>query len=110
MIHLITLFNKYKKNHDFFFTITLVFLLIPNFLISQELITGNKRDHPETILFVGNSYLYYNDSLHNHFKQMVEEHLTGCDGGVLVKSATIGRSRLKHHDVERLIKFFFSTF
>ena len=93
-----------------FFRTTVAFLLFSNFLISQELITENKRDHPETILFVGNSYLYYNDSLHNHFKQMVEEHLTGCDGGVSVKSATIGRSRLKHHDVERLIKFFFSTF
>ena len=86
------------------FAIILAFLLIPNFLISQELITGNKRDHPETILFVGNSYLYYNDSLHNHFKRMVEEYLAGSDGGVSVKSATIGGSRLKHHDVERLIK------
>ena len=28
---------------------------------------------PERILFVGNSYLYYNDSLHNHFRRMVEE-------------------------------------
>tara|TARA_B110000483_G_C18096247_1_gene503991 strand:+ start:406 stop:786 length:381 start_codon:yes stop_codon:yes gene_type:complete len=35
---------------------------------------------------------------------MIEEYLAGSDGGVSVKSATIGGSRLKHHDVERLIK------
>mgnify|MGYP006888802180 CR=1 FL=1 len=53
---------------------------------------------------MGNSYIYYGDSLHNHFKRMVEEYLTDYDGGASVKSATIGGSRLKHHDVERLIK------
>ena len=34
---------------------------------------------------------------------MVEEHLQGFDGGNSVKSSTIGGSRLKHHDVSRLI-------
>ena len=80
------------------------FLLISNFLISQELIIENERDKPETILFIGNSYLYYGDSLHNHFKKMVEEYLTNYDGSSSVKSATIGGAKLKHHDVERLIK------
>ena len=28
---------------------------------------------PSRILFVGNSYLYYNDSLHNHVKRMAAE-------------------------------------
>ena len=28
---------------------------------------------PNRILFVGNSYLYYNDSLHNHVKRMFVE-------------------------------------
>ncbi|HJM71347.1 MAG TPA: hypothetical protein QF857_03415 [Gammaproteobacteria bacterium] len=60
-------------------------------------------DQPNTVLFVGNSYLYYNNSLHNHFKRMVEEHIQGFNGGDSVKSSTIGGSRLKHHDVSRLI-------
>ena len=32
-----------------------------------------KNSNPERILFVGNSYLYYNDSLHNHLRRMAEE-------------------------------------
>tara|TARA_B100001250_G_scaffold9269_1_gene8048 strand:+ start:4577 stop:5362 length:786 start_codon:yes stop_codon:yes gene_type:complete len=87
-----------------FIKILTAFLLISNFLISQELIIENERDKPETILFIGNSYLYYGDSLHNHFKKMVQEYLTNYDGSNSVKSATIGGARLKHHDVERLIK------
>ena len=35
---------------------------------------------------------------------MVEEYRTDFDGGASVKSSTIGGSRLKHHDVERLIR------
>jgi hypothetical protein len=60
---------------------------------------------PKSILFVGNSYLYYNDSLHNHFKRMVEERRPGYDGGSNVKSATIGGSRLKHHDLDHLLGY-----
>ena len=86
------------------FKTIIICLLFSNFLISQELITENRKSNPVTILFVGNSYIYYGDSLHNHFKRMVEEYLTDYDGGASVKSATIGGSRLKHHDVERLIK------
>ena len=80
-----------------------VFLLFSNFLFSQESIIKTREAQPETILFIGNSYLYYGDSLHNHFRRMVEEYFTGYDASS-VKSATIGGSRLKHHNVERLIK------
>ena len=86
------------------FKTIIICLLFSNFLISQELIAENRKSNPVTILFVWNSYIYYGDSLHNHFKRMVEEYLTDYDGGASVKSATIGGSRLKHHDVERLIK------
>ena len=30
-----------------------------------------KVTSPQRLLFVGNSYLYYNDSLHNHVRRMV---------------------------------------
>ncbi|MAR60222.1 MAG: hypothetical protein CMD45_01290 [Gammaproteobacteria bacterium] len=62
------------------------------------------KDNPNSVLFIGNSYLYYNDSLHNHFKNMANERFAKFDGSKNVKSATIGGSRLKHHDVERLIQ------
>ncbi len=86
-----------------FFRTTVAFLLFSNFLICQELIIETEKAQPETILFIGNSYLYYGDSLHNHFRRMVEEYFTGYDASS-VKSVTIGGSRLKHHNVERLIK------
>ena len=79
------------------------FLLFSNFLFSQESKIKTEEAQPETILFIGNSYLYYGDSLHNHFRRMVEEYFSGYDASS-VKSATIGGSRLKHHNVERLIK------
>tara|TARA_Y100000389_G_scaffold97779_1_gene94424 strand:- start:1855 stop:2628 length:774 start_codon:yes stop_codon:yes gene_type:complete len=86
-----------------FFRTTVAFLLLSNFSISQELIIETEKAQPETILFIGNSYLYYGDSLHNHFRRMVEEYFAGYDASS-VKSVTIGGSRLKHHNVERLIK------
>ena len=63
-----------------------------------------KNSSPENILFIGNSYLYYNDSIHNHFKRMVEERNPGYDGSSSIKSATIGGSRLKHHDLDHLLE------
>ena len=86
----------------FIIYISLVFLSQTS--LAKEIPQIIEIDHPETILFIGNSYLYYNDSLHNHFKRIVEEYDTDFDGSASVKSSTIGGSRLKHHDVERLIK------
>jgi hypothetical protein len=34
-------------------------------------VTAPKTAKPERVLFVGNSYLYYGDSLHNHVRRMV---------------------------------------
>lgn len=61
-----------------------------------------KNSPPESVLFIGNSYLYYNDSLHNHFKRMADERYPNFNGSNNVKSATIGGSRLKHHNVDHL--------
>jgi hypothetical protein len=54
---------------------------------------------PRRILFVGNSYLYYNDSLHNHLRRMVAADDPGLAGELEYKSATIGGASLLHHDV-----------
>ena len=34
-------------------------------------VTQLKTDKPTHLLFVGNSYLYFGDSLHNHVRRMV---------------------------------------
>tara|TARA_B100000676_G_scaffold104505_1_gene104295 strand:+ start:620 stop:1405 length:786 start_codon:yes stop_codon:yes gene_type:complete len=89
-------------NFKFIFCLILIFSTQATF--GRENPDVKKIDDPETILFIGNSYLYYNDSLHNHFKRIVEEYKSDFDGGASVKSSTIGGSRLKHHDVKRLIQ------
>ena len=46
------------------------------------------------VLFIGNSYLYYNDSLHNHVKRMASEHFADMTSRDFhYKSATIGGAR-----------------
>lgn len=62
------------------------------------------NEAPARILFVGNSYLYYNDSLHNHVKRIAEEIGPHGPGEYQYKSATISGSRLSHHDVDRLVE------
>ena len=56
------------------------------------------------VLFVGNSYLYYNDSLHNHVKRMASERFSDlANRDFQYKSATIGGARLQHHNIEWLL-------
>ena len=56
------------------------------------------------VLFIGNSYLYYNDSLHNHVKRMASERFTDlANRDFQYKSATIGGARLQHHNIEWLL-------
>jgi hypothetical protein len=59
---------------------------------------------PRRILFVGNSYQYYNDSLHNHVKRMVLEQHPELDSDLKYKSATIGGARLSHHNIDWLLE------
>lgn len=59
---------------------------------------------PTRVLFVGNSYLYYNDSLHNHVERMaVERYANDVDSPFEFKSATIGGAKLMHHNIDWLL-------
>ena len=58
---------------------------------------------PQRVLFVGNSYLYYNDSLHNHVERMAMERYPNKPGGFAFTSATIGGVKLKHHNINWLL-------
>ena len=59
---------------------------------------------PKRILFVGNSYLYYNDSVHNHVRRIAEENGPYEAGEYQYKSATIGGARLSHHNLDSLLE------
>ena len=66
----------------------------------QPAVTQLKVDKPQRVLFMGNSYLYYNDSLHNHVRRMVAA--SGIYGlkEMKYKSATISGGMLFDHDID----------
>lgn len=66
-------------------------------------VRGLRNTQPDRILFVGNSYLYYNDSLHNHVRRMVDERFPNRSEFQQYKSSTIGGSRLIHHNLDYLL-------
>jgi hypothetical protein len=55
---------------------------------------------PESVLWIGNSFFYYNNSMHNHFGRLA------ASAGVRARStsATISGSGLDWHDVESLLR------
>ena len=55
---------------------------------------------PERVLYIGNSYLYYNDSLHNHVRRMLEEDYLKEIDTTNYKLVTISGSRSWHHNVD----------
>jgi hypothetical protein len=68
-------------------------------LIGSMLVTAAETSLTR-VLFIGNSYLYYNDSLHNHVKRMASERFSAtASRDFQYKSATIGGARLQHHDI-----------
>ncbi|MEL1226244.1 MAG: hypothetical protein VW963_05815, partial [Candidatus Neomarinimicrobiota bacterium] len=76
-------------------------LLFSNFLISKEFNLSSSRNIvPERILFIGNSYLYYNDSLHNHVRRILEESYNKKIDTSNYKLVTISGSRSWHHNID----------
>ena len=59
-------------------------------------------EQPKNILFVGNSYLYYNNSVHNYDELMLREHYGSA---IETKLSAIGGSRLHHHNIDHLLDF-----
>ena len=61
-------------------------------------------DNPVRLLMVGNSYLYYGDSLHNHLSGIVSAADPATGRQLQYKSATIGGASLDHHNFDWLTK------
>lgn len=91
------------------------FLLLVVLLLSQTaiaappepLVKAPQVDTPTRLLFVGNSYLYYGDSVQNHVRRMVWAGDPNMEKKLLtstIKSATIGGSELSHHNIDHLTK------
>ncbi|MGD9837300.1 MAG: hypothetical protein AB7F72_06895 [Afipia sp.] len=58
-------------------------------------------DAPKSVLFVGNSYFYYNNSLHDHVLSLLRS--ADPTGTYTATSATISGASLTMHDVDRLL-------
>jgi hypothetical protein len=71
---------------------------------ATPLIKAPQVDTPTHVLFVGNSYLYYGDSLHNHVRRMAIAANPGLAKKMKYKSATIGGAALAHHNIDYLTK------
>ncbi|MDO9023670.1 hypothetical protein [Zwartia sp.] len=61
-------------------------------------------DTPKRLLMIGNSYLYYGDSLHNVLRNIVIADNPDVSKSLQYKSATIGGSSLDHHNIDWLTK------
>lgn len=61
-----------------------------------------KAESPKRVLFVGNSYLYYGDSLHNHVRMLARTADPSLKRKLNFKSATISGARLDHHNIDHL--------
>lgn len=61
-------------------------------------------DNPTHVLFVGNSYFYYGDSLHNHVRRLAISADPAVEKKQKFKSATIGGASLDDHDIDYLTK------
>ena len=78
--------------------------LLANFAAAAPalLVKAPQVDAPTRVLFVGNSFLYYGDSLHNHVRRMVMAADPGLGKKLRYKSATIGGASLAHHNIDYL--------
>lgn len=63
-----------------------------------------KDSNPTNLLFVGNSYLYYGDSVHNHVRRMVSAAGLYKPSELTYKSSTIGGAAIFDHNIDHLLK------
>jgi hypothetical protein len=59
---------------------------------------------PQTLLLVGNSFFYFNDSMHRYLGGMVAEGMPELRGKYRATSLTISGSGLNWHDLEAYLK------
>lgn len=84
---------------NFFRSAALCALLLPSVAVAETApaVTDLGMEAPARVLFVGNSYLYYGDSLHNHVVRMARAAYP--DDTFTFKSATISGAYLDHHSI-----------
>lgn len=79
-----------------------VWLSIAGAYAASPTVKQPQVDTPKRVLFVGNSYMYYNDSLHNHVNRIASAADPSLQKAIQYKSATIGGAPLAHHNIVHL--------
>lgn len=72
--------------------------------LPQPKVKNLRKADPTHLLFVGNSYLYYGDSVHNHVRRMVEAASIHEGTKLKYKSATVGGAAIFDHNIDHLLK------
>lgn len=72
--------------------------------MAEPTVTKLTVQNPTHLLFVGNSYLYYGDSLHNHVRRMVIAAGLHPRKALKYKSATISGSALFDHNIDTYLE------
>ena len=86
--------------------ILLLILLYSNSIFALDVeISSLENKRPERVLYIGNSYLYYNDSIHNHVRRMLDEVYESEIDTTNYKSVTISGSRSWHHDIDHSLNY-----
>jgi hypothetical protein len=90
------------KVHFAGFVIITMVALLPASAMAEAGTQADSLDspNPEQLLYVGNSYLYYNNSLHNYVKRMVAATHPDMAERLNSKSATISGAYLSQHEVK----------
>jgi len=88
--------------HAITVTLCLGLVTAPLFAASAPSVKTPQATSPMRVLLVGNSYLYYGDSLHNHLRRMVMAAEPSMRKKLEYKSATIGGASLSHHNIDWL--------
>lgn len=81
-------------------------LLLPAAQAQTKPIVTTMATPPESILWVGNSFFYYNNSMHNHFGRLVASVPSGPAPAKRPRSTsvTISGSGLDWHDMDSLLR------
>ncbi|MBZ0248044.1 MAG: DUF4886 domain-containing protein [Burkholderiales bacterium] len=73
-------------------------LLVATAALAQPAPKVKRIDPPKTVLFVGNSFNYYNNSLHGHLRNLVNEADKAQAKSYTFKSMTISGGYLLEHE------------
>ena len=75
-----------------------IILLSPLIIAENINIKAPQKDNIDSLMFVGNSFFYYNNSLHNHLRKIIsgDESVSTIN----TRSVTINGSSLSWHSVD----------